>query len=124
MIFSISDAFAATSGSGTGAAVGNIVFMFILLAIFYFLILRPQKKQAEALKQMIENLQRDDAVVTAGGLLGRIHRIDDDVVVLDVGEVEIAPRSFKPVRVKVRKGTITAVTAKAGLTAVSVDLGK
>lgn len=110
----ISEAFAQSTSSGTGAAIGNIVFMFILLAIFYFLILRPQKKQAEALKQMIENLQRDDSVVTSGGMLGRIHRIDDDVVVLDVGEVEVAPRSFKPVRVKIRKSTITAVTAKAG----------
>ncbi|MBF0610483.1 MAG: preprotein translocase subunit YajC [Magnetococcales bacterium] len=124
MIFSISEAFAQSGSSSTGAAVGNIIFMFVLLAIFYFLILRPQKKQADAHKQMIENLQRDDSVVTSGGILGRVHRIDDDIAVVDVGEVEVSPKVFKPVRVKIRKSTITAVTVKAGLPVESSEASK
>lgn len=104
----------AGGGADTTAAVGNVVFLVLLFAIFYFLLIRPQQKQVKAHKEMIDNLQRGDAVVTGGGLLGRIHRIEEDVVVVEVGEVEVTPKSFKPVRMKVKRATITAVTAKSG----------
>lgn len=111
--FLISPAFAQEGGS-TEAAMGNVVFMVLLFAIFYFLIIRPQQKQVKEHKEMVSNLVRGDSVVTGGGILGRIHKVDEDVAVVEVGEVEISDRVTRPVRMRVRKSTITAVVAKSG----------
>ncbi|MBF0454059.1 MAG: preprotein translocase subunit YajC [Magnetococcales bacterium] len=104
----------AAAGSGGGAAMGNIIFMVLLFAIFYFLLIRPQQKQQKAHKEMVENLRRGDSVVTNGGLMGKIHRVEDDVVTLEVGEVEIGNKSFRPVRLRLRRASVSAITTKGG----------
>jgi len=58
-------------------------FLFIF-AIFYFLILRPQTKRMKEQEEMIQKLQRGDAVVTNSGILGVIDAINDTVVTLEV----------------------------------------
>ncbi|MBF0614402.1 MAG: preprotein translocase subunit YajC [Magnetococcales bacterium] len=117
MIDWITPAYAQASGPSTEAAIGNIVFMILLFAIFYFLLIRPQQKQVKQHKEMVANLQRGDAVETRGGLIGRIHRVEDDQVILEVGEVEVATRQFRPVRVKVRRVAIAEMSAKAAIAA-------
>lgn len=113
--FLIASAFA-QDAANTDAAIGNILFMVLLFAIFYFLIIRPQQKQVKEHKEMVANLARGDAVVTGGGILGKVHRLEDDVVVVEIGEVEMGDRVMRPLRIKVRRSTITAVTAKTGAT--------
>ncbi len=112
-IISIAHAEAAAAPPG-GAAMGNIVFMLLLFAIFYFLLIRPQQKQQKAHKEMVENLRRGDSVVTNGGILGKIHRVEDDSVTLEVGEVEVGNKSFRPIRIRIRRTSVSAVTAKSG----------
>lgn len=77
-----------------------------MIAIFYFLIWRPQSQRTKQLRQMIENLHRGDIVVTAGGILGKVVKATpkDDPEIL----VEIADN----VQVKVLKATLTEVRAK------------
>ena len=58
-----------------------IVLMFVLL---YFLMIRPQMKRAKEQKAMIEALQKGDEVVTAGGVLGRITKMGDAYVTLEI----------------------------------------
>ncbi|MEO5340196.1 MAG: preprotein translocase subunit YajC [Magnetococcus sp. MYC-9] len=103
----------AANPSGPEAAMGNIIFMVALFAIFYFLVIRPQQKQAKTHKEMVANLGRGDSVVTNGGLMGRIHRVEEDLIILEVGDVEIGNRVFRPMRVRVRRVNVTEVTAKA-----------
>ncbi|MBF0107800.1 MAG: preprotein translocase subunit YajC [Magnetococcales bacterium] len=110
----IRDAHAQGGATGNEAAIGNIIFMVLLFAIFYFLLIRPQQKQQKAHKEMLQNLQRGDSILTGGGLLGKIHRIDEDTITVELGEVEVGDKTFRPLRVKVRRGTISQVTAKAG----------
>ncbi len=77
-----------------------------MIAIFYFLLWRPQQQRTKALKAMIDNLRRGDTVVTAGGILGKIVKASnsDDPEIL----VEIADN----VQVRVIKATLSDVRAK------------
>jgi preprotein translocase subunit YajC len=78
-----------------------------MIAIFYFLLWRPQSQRQKALRALVDNLKRGDTVVTAGGILGRVAKspATEDTEVL----VEIADN----VQVRVVKGTITDVRTKA-----------
>lgn len=111
----ITPAYAQAAAPGPEAAIGNIVFMVLLFGIFYFLLIRPQQKQVKQHKEMVANLQRGDSVETRGGLMGRIHRVEEDHVVLEIGEIEVSARQFRPVRVKVRRAAVAEMGAKAGV---------
>ncbi|TMI21187.1 MAG: preprotein translocase subunit YajC [Betaproteobacteria bacterium] len=79
----ISPAFAQSAGGGDPGFIGflPIILMFVLL---YFLMIRPQMKRSKEQKQMVEALQKGDEVIAAGGMLGRITRIGDAYVSLEV----------------------------------------
>ena len=77
-----------------------------MIAIFYFLLWRPQQQRTKDLRQMVENLHRGDTVITSGGIVGKIVKASaaDDPEIL----VEIADN----VQVKVLKATLSDVRAK------------
>lgn len=56
-----------------------IILMFV---IFYFLLIRPQQKRQKEVREMQDNLQKGDPVVTIGGFHGKIHSLDEDTVVI------------------------------------------
>lgn len=91
--------------AGGGAAGGLIGFVPILLifAIMYFLMIRPQQKKVKEHRAMVAALRRGDQVVTAGGLIGKVVKVGDTEV-----DVELAPN----VKVRVLRGTIAQVTSK------------
>ena len=77
-------------GSGGPAEMIAQFFPLILMvAVFWFLLIRPQKKRQQEHKTMLENLRRGDTVVTTGGLIGRIMEIDGDILTLDLGETKV-----------------------------------
>ncbi len=80
--------------------------LIILFAVFYFLLIRPQLKQAKQHKQLVSDLSKGDEVATSGGLLGKIKEVGDNFIV-----VEIA----KDTEVKVQKNAITTVLPKGTL---------
>ncbi len=84
-------------GQGQFATLIPIILMFV---IFYFLLIRPQQKKQKEHRELVNNLKKDDRVVTSGGIYGRISGVDDQTVT-----VEIADK----VRVKVAKGNISVV---------------
>ena len=77
-----------------------------MLAIFYFLLWRPQQQRVKQLRQMVENVRRGDTVVTAGGIIGRVVKAPakEDAEVT----VEIADN----VQVRVLKATLSEVRSK------------
>ncbi len=102
----ISPAFAQSMpGSGDGGLIGflPIILMFVLL---YFLMIRPQMKRAKEQKQMIESLQKGDEVITSGGVLGRITRLGDAYV-----SVEIAPET----EISVQRAAVQTILPKGTL---------
>jgi len=105
----ISPAFAqGMPGSSDGGLIGflPIILMFVLL---YFLMIRPQMKRAKEQKQMIESLQKGDEVITAGGVLGRITRLGDAYVSL-----EIAPET----EVSVQRAAVQTILPKGTLKSI------
>ena len=102
------EAFAQDAGSSGGPAgflnLGNPMFLMVaMLAIFYFLLIRPQQKRQKDHKQMLSNLQKGDTIFTAGGLRGKITGLDETVITM-----EIADR----VRVKVNRSAVGGLVSK------------
>lgn len=74
------------SGQG-GPAMGWFLFQLVaIFAIFYFLIIRPQRKQQQRHRKLLASLQRGDRVVTSGGILGEVVHLKDDEVTVKSGE--------------------------------------
>jgi preprotein translocase subunit YajC len=60
--------------------------MILIFVIFYFMLIRPQRKKDKEAKQMLENLKVSDRICTIGGIYGTIVRIKDQVLTIEVGE--------------------------------------
>lgn len=86
--------------SGQGFQIVSILPLILIFVIMYFLLIRPQQKKLKAHKAMVASLKRNDRVVTQGGLIGRISRVTDHEV-----EIEIAPE----VKVMAVRATIAQV---------------
>ena len=69
---------------GGGGQWTPIIFLGLLFAIFYFLLIRPQRKRQREHQEMVEELKRGDRVITAGGIFGQIESISEESVVLKV----------------------------------------
>jgi preprotein translocase subunit YajC len=74
---------------GQAALFGNLGFIVILFAIFYFLLIRPQQKRAKEHTAMISGVKRGDEIITAGGLYGRVVETAEEYVVLDLGDSKV-----------------------------------
>lgn len=71
--------------TSTASLLVTIVPLLAMIAIFYFLIIRPEKKRAKKMKEMLDNLQVADEVVTTGGIIGRVLKVTDDTVLIETG---------------------------------------
>jgi preprotein translocase subunit YajC len=93
-------------GAAPGQGIAPILMMVVFIAIFYFLLIRPQQKKAKEHQSMVKALAVGDEVVTAGGILGKIVDVGDAFVTL-----EIAPN----VQIKVQKFQVTSQMPKGTL---------
>ena len=99
----VTPAYAQTAGGG-GDLVMSILPFVLMFVIFYFLLIRPQRKQMQERKEMLANIRRNDTIVTGGGIVGKITKVIDDNEV----EVEIA----KDVKVRVMRSLVADVRVK------------
>jgi preprotein translocase subunit YajC len=76
---------APTSQANPVMAFLPLIFMFV---VFYFLLIRPQQKKQQELSKMVQELKKGDRVVTSGGMIGTIAGIQNDYVILKVGDSE------------------------------------
>ena len=74
-----------TPTSNSSSAVSSIVIMVAMVAIFYFLLIRPQRKKDKAVKNMLNSLKVGDRICTIGGIYGTITGMKNDTVVLSIG---------------------------------------
>ena len=98
------DAEAAAAGTGI-----DLLIIAIFALVFYFIIWRPQSKRTKEHRELISALNKGDEVVTSGGIIGRIARVEEDYLVL-----EIADR----VQIKLQKGAIAAALPKGTIKSI------
>ncbi len=65
-------------------SVTSIIFLVVMFAIFYFMLIRPQRKKDKEIKEMRSSLKRGDEVITIGGIFGKIIKVNDEIVVLEL----------------------------------------
>ena len=107
-MFLISDAHAQTAPAAGGAAGGLMSFLPIILmfVVLWFIMIRPQMKRQKETKSMLEALAKGDEVVTAGGILGKVTKVAEQYVT-----VEIAPNT----EITVQKSAVSTVLPKGPL---------
>jgi preprotein translocase subunit YajC len=105
----ISNAFADAAAAAPDNAFMNFLPLIALVAVFYFLILRPQTKRAKEQKAMIAALQRGDEVVTVGGEVGTVSKVYDQYLGVEIAE---------NLEVKVQKSAIQSVLPKGTIKAI------
>jgi preprotein translocase subunit YajC len=97
-------AMAQPGGEGGGSPMGLLLPLFGMLAIFYFLLIRPQQKKQRHLQQMIGALKKGDRVLTTGGIYGTVLNVKEHIVVLKIAE---------DVKVEVVKNAVGSIVEKA-----------
>ncbi len=99
----ISPAYAQAAGGG-GSELMSFLPLLLIFVVFYFLLIRPQQKRAKEHREMVSKVRRGDTVVTAGGLIGKVSKVESGEEVM----VEIADG----VRVRVITQTLSDVKSK------------
>jgi len=95
---------AAAGGAGGANFLVQLMPLILIFIIFWFFLIRPQQKRQKEHEAKVQGVQRNDEVVTGGGLMGKAVKVADDHV-----EIEIA----KGVRVKAVKSTLADVRSKS-----------
>ena len=98
-------AFAQTASSDLDPLGGLLIPMLLMLAIFYFFLIRPQSHRAQALRERVNAVRRGDTVITSGGMVGKVLKASDTS---DEIEVELAEN----LRVRIIKSTLLEVRSK------------
>jgi preprotein translocase subunit YajC len=94
----------AQAGSGTFEMLnGLLVPTILIIGIMYFLMIRPQQKRMKAHRELIAGIRRGDVVVTSGGIIGKVAKVDENEV-----QVEIADG----VKIKIIRSTVSEVRGK------------
>ena len=100
----ISPAFAQAADAAPGGGMEMFLPFILIIVVFYFLLWRPQQKKVKQHKEMLSNLKRGDHIVTGGGIVGRIARVEGNNELI----VEIAPE----VRVRVRQAMVADIVVR------------
>ena len=106
MSFFISTAHAAPAAAHGPSLMENLLMIAVFIAIFYFLIWRPQAKRAKEHRSLIESLGVGSEIVFAGGLMGKITKLDGDFAVVELS---------RGVEVKIQRASVISVLPEGTL---------
>ena len=113
----ISTAFAQTAPAaaqgGLESSLMSLLPLVLMFVVLYFIMIRPQMKRQKEHRALIAALGKGDEVVTAGGLLGKVSKVNDNYVT-----IEIAEQGDKPVEINLQKTAVTAVLPKGTIKAL------
>jgi preprotein translocase subunit YajC len=105
----VAPALAQTASPSGGDLMTSLLPMIAIFVVFYFLLIRPQQKKAKEHKALLEALQKGDEIITAGGIVGKVARLTDQYVA-----IEVAPG----VEMSVQRAAVTQLLPKGTIKAL------
>ena len=87
--------------SGTAIIMQQLLMFLPIILIFYFLLIRPQQKRAKAHREMVAGVARNDTVVTSGGLIGKVTKVADDELTIELAD-NVRVRTVRSMIIDVR----------------------
>ena len=112
MGFFINEAWAAKDAAGGpgGSLLSNPILLMVgFFVIFYFILIRPQQKKQKEHRAMVATLAKGDEVITTGGLLGRVTKVNDNYLILEVADGTEMTFQRQAVQTVLPKGTIKSI---------------
>lgn len=109
MSFFIPAAEAQTGGAPAGDGLTSILLIGGMFVLMYFMIIRPQRKRQKEHQSLVDNVGKGDEVITNGGILGKVVKVDDNYMVLEVSN---------NVELKFQKSALHAVLPKGTIKAI------
>ena len=103
----------AQGAAGSGDMLGGLLFPVLLFVAMYFLLIRPQMKRAKEARALVEALSKGNEVVTAGGMVGRITKVGESYVT-----IEVARAGGEAVEVNVQKSAVTTLLPNGTIKAI------
>jgi preprotein translocase subunit YajC len=100
----------------------SFIFIALMFAFFYFLIIRPQRKRMNDLQSLQRSLQLGDEVVTIGGFLGTIRRFDGDIVTLELSPGTEARVNRRAISARVTPEEPGVIAEEPGVIADATDI--
>ncbi len=99
----ISQAWAQSAGGAQGGGIESMLLIVLMFGVLYFLMIRPQMKRAKEQRALIDALQKGDEVIAGGGMLGRITKLNENYVFLEVAS---------DVEIQIQRGAVQLVLPK------------
>lgn len=103
------DAAAPAAAAGPAGSGFEWVFLIGFLVIFYLMIWRPQAKRAKEHKNLLGGLQKGDEVVTSGGIIGKVTKVTDDFVVVEISDSVELKFQKQAIAATLPKGTLKSI---------------
>lgn len=101
---------AAPGGSGGGFPLGPDIFIIVIFAlVFYFIVWRPQSKRTKEHRELVGGLAKGDEVVTSGGMLGKITKVEDQYLVVEIAD---------NIEIRVQRGAIVSALPKGTIKSI------
>lgn len=109
----ISPAYAQAAGASTEQQILGFLPIILMFVVLYFLMIRPQMKRAKEHRSMLEALKKGDEVVTAGGVVGKVTKVGESYVT-----VEVARNGDAPVEMHVQKSAVQTLLPNGTIKAI------
>lgn len=109
----ISSAHAQAAAGGAEQQLLGFLPIILMFAVLYFLMIRPQMKRAKDHKVMLEGLSKGDEVISAGGIVGKVVKVGDSYVTLEVGQ-----KGDQPVEMQFQKTAVQTLLPKGTLKSI------
>lgn len=107
-MFFISDALAETAPAAAAqpSMIATFLPLILIFGVMYFLLIRPQVKRQKELKKLVDSIEKGDEIVTNGGLLGRVVKVTDAFLIVEVAD---------GMTIVVQRGAVSSVMPKGTL---------
>ncbi len=114
----ISPAYAQAAGGSTEQQIIGFLPIILMFVVLYFLMIRPQMKRAKEHKTMLEALKRGDEVVTSGGLIGRVTKVGESYVTIEVARTPEGKGSEATIEMNFQKAAVQTLLPNGTIKAI------